>query len=728
MAKGSRQWHPIRSLEARTAEDFKARRLVKIANYALGLFISALLTSGTFGIFAALSGEAAVAVGGAFAAAIGFVAALPAVIGIPLGLRSAFNSAEELRLQPKGNGITSPEYIERSYRELTFHRIYLKLYEDHLADLKQILDGALGSGKWSRRESEIKASIAAEKRQIATLGTVLERHNLEKEREHSVVVRLDAIGSLEAKIGLLETEKSIIKGFNDDMNELASQFPDENMQDMIGLKDERLEHRSQKRQAEIDEVKRVIEALQGTSAEDVPSHLFLGFVGLGGQGLALRYYNIWEQRTELWKLLREETGEQLGRFIREGTVAAKINHDGVARFYRFGEEHIGDPRLALAPALEQLVTDVAAQAKLGMRSFDVQAFQKKFRDFKAGNLTLLYSVSRFVRGEGLDEEIQGMKTRNAKYPLWQVFEYAWQILAALECIHKGMVSQRAFTENDNLLKGRAIWLSLTRAGLLREYTTSKGVVNAIIELTINGEEGTKQTILKAVFDYSGVTLDGTEQKIVYGILKGAPRGIIHRDLKPENVMIETGGEGAPGWITLIDLGILKFDKEMLGGTQEHETLTQQVVFLGSLLYAAPEQFFGSQGLTTSLDIYTWAVIFYEMLTNKKMFQKSTNLLEAMNERNDYNTIWSKFCVAFEQRINDPGEPIVDTDYKSQLEKLRNTLYASFNKRVIDRPTINQLKAVLGPLREAAARKAGRLSADSSPPPPPSSETLIETEV
>jgi len=167
---------------------------------------------------------------------------------------------------------------------------------------------------------------------------------------------------------------------------------------------------------------------------------------------------------------------------------------------------------------------------------------------------------------------------------------------------------------------------------------------------------------------------------------------------------------------------------MLGGTQEHETLTQQVVFLGSLLYAAPEQFFGSQGLTTSLDIYTWAVIFYEMLTNKKMFQKSTNLLEAMNERNDYNTIWSKFCVAFEQRINDPGEPIVDTDYKSQLEKLRNTLYASFNKRVIDRPTINQLKAVLGPLREAAARKAGRLSADSSPPPPPSSETLIETEV
>ena len=93
-------------------------------------------------------------------------------------------------------------------------------------------------------------------------------------------------------------------------------------------------------------------------------------------------------------------------------------------------------------------------------------------------------------------------------------------------------------------------------------------------------------------------------------------GIVHRDLKPDNIVLT---ERAKDWVKLLDFGIAKRSED---GAREEQKLTQQGTVLGTPPYMSPEQFTG-KAIDARSDIYSIAVIGYEMLAGRLPFTATT---------------------------------------------------------------------------------------------------------
>lgn len=96
-------------------------------------------------------------------------------------------------------------------------------------------------------------------------------------------------------------------------------------------------------------------------------------------------------------------------------------------------------------------------------------------------------------------------------------------------------------------------------------------------------------------------------------------GILHRDIKPSNVMIDNRGV-----LYLTDFGLAK--------SQHVSKLTRSSQVVGSPAYMSPEQLQG-QDLDSRSDIYSFGIVFYEMLTGKHPFGSDyLRRISAGNER------------------------------------------------------------------------------------------------
>ena len=93
--------------------------------------------------------------------------------------------------------------------------------------------------------------------------------------------------------------------------------------------------------------------------------------------------------------------------------------------------------------------------------------------------------------------------------------------------------------------------------------------------------------------------------------------IIHRDLKPENIMICKRADGDE-YAVVMDFGLAKERKA--GG--ELEKLTATGIILGTPEFMSPEQLRGKP-LDGRTDIYSLALMTYEMLTGKLPFEGRT---------------------------------------------------------------------------------------------------------
>jgi serine/threonine protein kinase len=104
---------------------------------------------------------------------------------------------------------------------------------------------------------------------------------------------------------------------------------------------------------------------------------------------------------------------------------------------------------------------------------------------------------------------------------------------------------------------------------------------------------------------------------VCGALDEAHRaGIIHRDLKPENIFIVQSG-GVRDFPKVLDFGLAKVgERQMRPGSV---ILTQEGMVFGTPEFMSPEQAQGKP-LTPGSDIYSLAVILYEVLTGKLPFE------------------------------------------------------------------------------------------------------------
>jgi len=92
--------------------------------------------------------------------------------------------------------------------------------------------------------------------------------------------------------------------------------------------------------------------------------------------------------------------------------------------------------------------------------------------------------------------------------------------------------------------------------------------------------------------------------------KGRPLNIIHRDISPHNAMVSYNGE-----IKLMDFGIAK--------AAERSTKTQAGTVKGKVAYMSPEQARGKT-LDGRSDLFALAIVLWEMLTNRRLFLRSSD--------------------------------------------------------------------------------------------------------
>jgi hypothetical protein len=102
--------------------------------------------------------------------------------------------------------------------------------------------------------------------------------------------------------------------------------------------------------------------------------------------------------------------------------------------------------------------------------------------------------------------------------------------------------------------------------------------------------------------------------IVDGLRVAHGKSIVHRDIKPDNIFLATDtlGRLQP---KLLDFGIAK-----VGPTIPVSRLTRDGVVMGSPEYMSPEQAFGLEEVDGRTDVWSLAVVLYEMITGRVPFQ------------------------------------------------------------------------------------------------------------
>jgi serine/threonine protein kinase len=91
-------------------------------------------------------------------------------------------------------------------------------------------------------------------------------------------------------------------------------------------------------------------------------------------------------------------------------------------------------------------------------------------------------------------------------------------------------------------------------------------------------------------------------------------GIVHRDLKPDNIMIDERPDGSTG-VKVVDFGIAMLQDLNAGSSR----LTGTGMVVGTANYMSPEHCRG-QEVDARSDIYSLAIVLYEMLTGRVPFE------------------------------------------------------------------------------------------------------------
>lgn len=155
---------------------------------------------------------------------------------------------------------------------------------------------------------------------------------------------------------------------------------------------------------------------------------------------------------------------------------------------------------------------------------------------------------------------------------------------------------------------------------------------SVYDYGTDGQDGEQYIVMELVEgrDLSGVlrergslsTDDAARIAIaVASALEAAHRkGIVHRDVKPGNILITDDGD-----VKVTDFGIARAVAEA--------SMTVTGTTLGSVHYFSPEQARGDE-VTGASDVYSLAIVLYEMLTGRRPFEADSAAAVALKRLNE----------------------------------------------------------------------------------------------
>jgi len=111
----------------------------------------------------------------------------------------------------------------------------------------------------------------------------------------------------------------------------------------------------------------------------------------------------------------------------------------------------------------------------------------------------------------------------------------------------------------------------------------------------------------SIWDSSSILRD-----VAFGLAHAHVRGVVHRDVKPSNIMVDNNGKAL-----ILDFGLAK----ALSADGGSLSFSGQII--GSPQYMSPEQASDSKSIDHRADIYSWAVVGFEMLVGHPPFEGSS---------------------------------------------------------------------------------------------------------
>jgi len=179
---------------------------------------------------------------------------------------------------------------------------------------------------------------------------------------------------------------------------------------------------------------------------------------------------------------------------------------------------------------------------------------------------------------------------------------------AIKILHKELATDA--NVRDRFIKEANILSSINHQGIVNifdfvEVDSSLGIIMEVLE---------GQTLDEFIIKNGPMQKEAATDifsKILDAFHFAHQKGIVHRDIKPSNIFIENSMN-----VKILDFGIAK----ILSTNISHTATGSQ---LGTPLYMSPEQVQDSKNIDFRTDVYSLGVVFYFMLTGKKVFDTDT---------------------------------------------------------------------------------------------------------